>query len=43
MFFGGDVMTGRGIKNVQSITAAHIDCCCLANNHVLDREYPGLV
>jgi poly-gamma-glutamate synthesis protein (capsule biosynthesis protein) len=30
-------------KNVQSITVAHIDCCCLANNHVLDWEYAGLI
>ena len=30
-------------KNVASITAARIDCCCLANNHVLDWGYPGLV
>jgi poly-gamma-glutamate capsule biosynthesis protein CapA/YwtB (metallophosphatase superfamily) len=29
-------------KNVPSITAAHVDCCCLANNHVLDWKYPGL-
>jgi len=30
-------------KNVASITAARIDCCCLANNHVLDWGYPGLI
>ena len=30
-------------KNVRSITAAYIDCCCLANNHVLDWKYPGLI
>ena len=29
-------------KNVGCITAACIDCCCLANNHVLDWEYQGL-
>jgi poly-gamma-glutamate synthesis protein (capsule biosynthesis protein) len=29
-------------RNVASIAAARIDCCCLANNHVLDWEYPGL-
>jgi poly-gamma-glutamate synthesis protein (capsule biosynthesis protein) len=29
--------------NVAAITSAHIDCCCLANNHVLDWEYPGLI
>jgi poly-gamma-glutamate synthesis protein (capsule biosynthesis protein) len=28
--------------NVGCLTAAHIDCCCLANNHVLDWGYPGL-
>ena len=30
-------------KNAASITAASIDCCCLANNHVLDWGYPGLI
>jgi poly-gamma-glutamate capsule biosynthesis protein CapA/YwtB (metallophosphatase superfamily) len=30
-------------KNVASITAVGIDCCCLANNHVLDWGYPGLI
>jgi poly-gamma-glutamate synthesis protein (capsule biosynthesis protein) len=30
-------------KNIASITAAHIDCCTLANNHVLDWEYRGLI
>jgi poly-gamma-glutamate capsule biosynthesis protein CapA/YwtB (metallophosphatase superfamily) len=29
--------------NIGCITAAHIDCCCLANNHVLDWGYDGLV
>jgi poly-gamma-glutamate capsule biosynthesis protein CapA/YwtB (metallophosphatase superfamily) len=28
--------------NVRCITAARIDCCALANNHVLDWEYTGL-
>jgi poly-gamma-glutamate capsule biosynthesis protein CapA/YwtB (metallophosphatase superfamily) len=28
--------------NVPCITAAHIDCCVLANNHVLDYGYAGL-
>ena len=28
--------------NVGCITAARIDCCCLANNHVLDWGYDGL-
>ena len=30
-------------KNVSCVTAARIDCCCLANNHVLDWRYQGLV
>jgi poly-gamma-glutamate capsule biosynthesis protein CapA/YwtB (metallophosphatase superfamily) len=29
-------------RNIGSITAARIDCCCLANNHVLDWGYQGL-
>ncbi|QBQ55818.1 CapA family protein [Nitrosococcus wardiae] len=29
-------------KNVPCITAAKIDCCVLANNHVLDWGYAGL-
>lgn len=29
-------------KNIASITAAGIDCCVLANNHVLDWGYKGL-
>ncbi|SOD40817.1 CapA family protein [Nitrosovibrio sp. Nv4] len=28
--------------NIPCITAAKIDCCTLANNHVLDWGYPGL-
>lgn len=28
--------------NVGCLTAARIDCCCLANNHVLDWGYEGL-
>jgi poly-gamma-glutamate synthesis protein (capsule biosynthesis protein) len=28
--------------NVQCLTAAKIDVCCLANNHVLDFGHPGL-
>lgn len=28
--------------NVDCLTAADIDCCVLANNHVLDWSYPGL-
>ncbi len=29
-------------KNVPCLTVADIDCCVLANNHVLDWGYPGL-
>lgn len=29
-------------KNIPCLTAARIDCCCLANNHVLDWDYAGL-
>jgi poly-gamma-glutamate synthesis protein (capsule biosynthesis protein) len=29
-------------QNIGAITAARIDCCCLANNHVLDWGYAGL-
>jgi poly-gamma-glutamate capsule biosynthesis protein CapA/YwtB (metallophosphatase superfamily) len=29
-------------QNIGCLTAAQIDCCCLANNHVLDWGYPGL-
>jgi poly-gamma-glutamate synthesis protein (capsule biosynthesis protein) len=28
--------------NIACLTAAGIDCCCLANNHVLDWGYQGL-
>jgi poly-gamma-glutamate synthesis protein (capsule biosynthesis protein) len=28
--------------NIGCLTAARIDCCCLANNHVLDWGYQGL-
>ncbi len=30
-------------ENIPCITAAKIDCCCLANNHVLDWGYDGLM
>ena len=30
-------------KNAQVLSAARVDCCCLANNHVLDWGEPGLV
>lgn len=40
---------GKGIhyrmhpKNIGCLTSAHIDCCSLANNHVLDWGYAGLL
>jgi poly-gamma-glutamate capsule biosynthesis protein CapA/YwtB (metallophosphatase superfamily) len=43
-----DAWPGKGInyrmhpQNVGCLTAARIDCCCLANNHVLDWGYTGL-
>jgi poly-gamma-glutamate capsule biosynthesis protein CapA/YwtB (metallophosphatase superfamily) len=43
-----DFWPGKGInyrmhpKNIPCITAAAIDCCVLANNHVLDWGYNGL-
>jgi len=43
-----DAWPGKGINyrmhpdNVPCLTAARIDCCVLANNHVLDWGYPGL-
>jgi poly-gamma-glutamate capsule biosynthesis protein CapA/YwtB (metallophosphatase superfamily) len=43
-----DFWPGKGIhyrmhpRNIGCITAANIDCCCLANNHVLDFGYLGL-
>ncbi len=44
-----DYWPGKGInyrmnpKNIPCLTAAGIDCCALANNHVLDWGYSGLV
>jgi poly-gamma-glutamate synthesis protein (capsule biosynthesis protein) len=44
-----DYWKGKGINyrmhpaNVPCITAAHIDCCVLANNHVLDYGHSGLL
>jgi poly-gamma-glutamate synthesis protein (capsule biosynthesis protein) len=43
-----DYWKGKGInyrmhpQNVGCLTAAEIDCCALANNHVLDWGYSGL-
>ncbi len=45
----GDYWPGKGInyrmepRNVDCLTAAGIDVCALANNHVLDWGYAGLV
>ncbi len=45
----GDYWKGKGInyrmhpENIACITAAGIDCCALANNHILDWGYPGLI
>ncbi len=45
---GEDYWRGKGInyrmnpKNTPCLTAAKIDCCALANNHVLDWGYSGL-
>jgi poly-gamma-glutamate synthesis protein (capsule biosynthesis protein) len=30
-------------KNIPCLSAAKIACCALANNHILDWDYPGLV
>jgi poly-gamma-glutamate capsule biosynthesis protein CapA/YwtB (metallophosphatase superfamily) len=44
----GEPWLGKGIhyrmhpENVEVLEAAGIDCCVLANNHVLDWSYPGL-
>ncbi len=44
-----DYWRGKGINyrmnpdNIPCLTAAKIDCCSLANNHVLDWGYSGLV
>jgi poly-gamma-glutamate capsule biosynthesis protein CapA/YwtB (metallophosphatase superfamily) len=44
-----DYWKGKGInyrmhpENIPSLTAARIDVCSLANNHVIDWGYPGLV
>jgi poly-gamma-glutamate synthesis protein (capsule biosynthesis protein) len=43
-----DHWPGKGVhyrmhpRNVGCLAAAGIDCCCLANNHVLDWGYTGL-
>ena len=40
---GKEVCYRMNPANVGCLTAAGIDCCCLANNHVLDWGYEGLV
>lgn len=45
----GDFWPAKGInyrmhpKNIGCLTAARLDCCVVANNHVLDWGYAGLV
>lgn len=39
---GKDVHYRMHPENVSCLTAANIDCCVLANNHVLDWGYAGL-
>jgi poly-gamma-glutamate synthesis protein (capsule biosynthesis protein) len=47
--FSNEYWWGKGINyrmnpdNIPCLTAAKIDCCSLANNHVLDWGYSGLV
>jgi poly-gamma-glutamate capsule biosynthesis protein CapA/YwtB (metallophosphatase superfamily) len=40
---GKDVLYRTHPDNVAVLEAARIDCCVLANNHVLDWGYPGLL
>jgi poly-gamma-glutamate synthesis protein (capsule biosynthesis protein) len=46
---GEDAWPGKRVhyrmhpRNIGCLRAARIDCCCLANNHVLDWGYAGLV
>lgn len=39
---GKEVLYRMHPANTRCLTAAGIDCCCLANNHVLDWGYRGL-
>ena len=39
---GKDINYRMHPKNIPCITAANIDCCVLANNHVMDWGYDGL-
>lgn len=44
----GEAWPAKGVhyrmrpENVEVLEAAGIDCCVLANNHILDWSYPGL-
>jgi poly-gamma-glutamate synthesis protein (capsule biosynthesis protein) len=38
-----EIHYGMHPKNIGCLTVARIDCCCLANNHVLDWGHPGLL
>jgi len=40
---GKDIHYRMHPENIRCLTAAQIDCCTLANNHVLDWGYPGLI
>jgi len=37
-----EVLYRMSPRNIDCLTTARIDCCCLANNHVLDWGYAGL-
>ncbi|MBI4296024.1 MAG: CapA family protein [Chloroflexi bacterium] len=42
-FFSNGINYRMNPENVRCLTAAGIDCCSLANNHVLDWGYAGLL
>lgn len=42
-FWPKDINYAMSPNNVRCLTAAGIDCCVLANNHVIDFGYAGLV
>lgn len=42
-WLGKDVLYRMHPHNIIGLTAAGIDCCCLANNHVLDWGHQGLI
>jgi len=39
---GKDIHYRMSPRNIGCLTAARVDCCALANNHLLDWGYPGL-